>query len=173
MRRYGGQPLRGRGYEISPVSVRVAVGASGWGFGLVLWVGALALAERVFSYHRTAVPPYPRIPYLRTPVPPYHREMLFKAPSLRATGVFRAATSVAAAPQRGANPPFATEGRMGWAFRSIPSKVAQSSSICAMNHNGPVSMSWFSESMKARKPMPSAERNDATANSFSILGYRC
>ena len=28
-----------------------------------------------------------------------------------ATGVFRAATSVAAAPQRGANPSFATEGR--------------------------------------------------------------
>ena len=41
---------------------------------------------------------------------------LFKAPSLRATGVFRAATSVAAAPQRGANPPFATEGRLGVGF---------------------------------------------------------
>ena len=33
-----------------------------------------------------------------------------------ATGVFRAATGVAAAPQRGANPPFATEGRQGWVF---------------------------------------------------------
>ena len=30
-----------------------------------------------------------------------------------ATEVFRAATAVAAAPQRGANPPFATEGGLG------------------------------------------------------------
>ena len=36
------------------------------------------------------------------------------SPPLEATGVFRAATEVAAAPQRGANPPFATEGRKGW-----------------------------------------------------------
>ena len=41
---------------------------------------------------------------------------LFKAPSLWATGVFRAATDVAAAPQRGANPSFATEGREGVGF---------------------------------------------------------
>ena len=31
----------------------------------------------------------------------------------KATGAFRAATGVAAAPQRGANPPFATEGGLG------------------------------------------------------------
>ena len=36
-----------------------------------------------------------------------------KLPSLWATGVFRAATDVAAAPPRGANPPFATEGWLG------------------------------------------------------------
>ena len=33
--------------------------------------------------------------------------------SWEATGVFRAATGVAAAPQRGANSPFATEGGCG------------------------------------------------------------
>ena len=33
--------------------------------------------------------------------------------SWEATGAFRAATGVAAAPQRGANPPFATEGGPG------------------------------------------------------------
>ena len=133
MRRYGGQPLRGRGYEISlsahcrgrppclpvfrwfpcglcmagrllaferswpPVvgadprvcpyfgglsaawgqagrhgslPLRVAVVVSGWCSGLVLWVGVLALAERVFSHHRTPAPPYPRI---LTTAPPYHR----------------------------------------------------------------------------------------------------
>ena len=38
----------------------------------------------------------------------------FAAPlSTGATGVFRAATDVAVAPQRGANPPFATEGGLG------------------------------------------------------------
>ena len=35
------------------------------------------------------------------------------SPPSEATGVFRAATGVAAAPQRGANPSFATEGRQG------------------------------------------------------------
>ncbi len=125
VRRFGGQPLRGRGYEISPVSVRVAVGASGWGS---------------CSGGKSILAP----PHLRTTVPPRN--------AIQCTLPL---------------------GGMGWAFKSIPSNVAQSSSICAMNHSGPVSMSWFSESMKARKPMPSAERNDATANSFSILGYRC
>ena len=40
-----------------------------------LWVGALALAKRVFSYHRTPAPQYPRIPYLVPPnsAPPYPR----------------------------------------------------------------------------------------------------
>ena len=43
--------------------LRVAVVVSGWGSGLVLWVGALALAKRVFSHHRT---PVPRTPEFRT-----------------------------------------------------------------------------------------------------------
>ena len=51
-----------------------------------------------------------------------------ECPSLGATGVFRAATDVAAAPQRGANPSFATEGRTGWAF--IPSLLA----VSAVHH---------------------------------------
>ena len=41
-----------------------------------------------------------------------------KAPLYLATGVFRAATGVAAAPQRGANPPFATEAGQGEALRA-------------------------------------------------------
>ena len=39
--------------------LRVAVVVSGWCSGLVPWVGALALAERVFSYLRTPVPRTP------------------------------------------------------------------------------------------------------------------
>ncbi len=81
--------------------LHVAVVVSGWcsWLGLLLW----------------------RKEYSRTTVPPYHRttEKCYSPPSLRATGVFRAATGVAAAPQRGANPPFATEGRKGWAFNTI------------------------------------------------------
>ena len=51
-------------------------------------VGVLALAERVFSHHRTTVPPYHRIPHLRTPIPPYLREILFTSLPLwgKATG---------------------------------------------------------------------------------------
>ena len=97
VRRFGGQPLRGRGYEISlsahcrgrppclPVfrwlvcglcmagrhgslPLRVAVVVSGWCSGLVL----LLLRK---EYSRTTAPPYPRIltsvpSYPRTPVPP-------------------------------------------------------------------------------------------------------
>ncbi len=44
-------------------------------------------------------------------------------PSREATGVFRAATGVAAAPQRGANPSFATEEQgAGWVICCSPSK---------------------------------------------------
>ena len=43
-------------------------------------------------------------------------EKTIQSLSLGATGVFRAATDVAAAPLRGANPPFATEGRQGVGF---------------------------------------------------------
>ena len=40
------------------------------------------------------------------------------APLYLATGVFRAAIGMAAAPQRGANPPFATEAGQGEALRA-------------------------------------------------------
>ncbi len=46
----------------------------------------------------------PQAERVSTPLPP------------RATGVFRAATDVAAAPQRGANPSFATEGGQGGVY---------------------------------------------------------
>ena len=70
----------------------------------------------------------------RTGVIPYealrpYPSMLFGLESIkptsnpsRATGVFRAATDVAAAPPRGANTPFATEGWLGVGFVS-PSTV--------------------------------------------------
>ena len=104
MRRYGGQPLRGRGYEISlsahcrgrppclPVfrwlvcglgmvgrhgslPLHVAVVVSGWCSGLVL----LLLRK---EYSRTTVPPYPRIlttapPYPRTPEKCYSKHPPF------------------------------------------------------------------------------------------------
>ena len=59
---------------------------------------------------------------------------LIKPPSPReATGVFRAATGVAAAPQRGANPSFATE-ELGVGFRCWSGFLGAGSGFLGLYH---------------------------------------
>ena len=99
----------------------------------------------VHPYLRTLVPPK-AVPPSRTPArcPP----RLFKAPSLWATGVFRAATEVAAAPQRGANPPFATEERGLIPVRKL--------SCALLMGNKAHPYIWVSTTL-ARTPLPAGE----------------